>query len=460
FTDHEVRERDYFFTNSYHFIAIWIGMGAAALLHSIAEVIAPGQAKAAPNAGANAAATAPAGPEPGPLAAAPAATWIVALALIGFSALPARAGWFEHDRSNFWIAQNYAYNMLAPLEPNAIVMTNGDNDTFPLWYIQEVEGFRKDVRVVNMSLLNTPWYILQLKNLEPKVPFTYTDQEIEKLYPYLDEKTGQVVWVKDLAVKNMIAANAWKKPVYLAVTVPDQMGMDKQMTLEGLVYRISPEPVTQEIDVEKTMKNLYGVFKYRGLLDEHRNFDAKVYKDDNAMRLVQNYSAAHVQLAYQLQSQQRAPEAIKLLEDARKISPDFPGLLEYLGRLYDQTGNSAKAESYYREGLARFPDSPEFYYHLGTLAYRQGRIEESVQMLRRATQLSQQYFDWFSALFTVLWQSGRQSEAIDVLRTWLRAHPEDQQTAEEIRRFEDSIRTGGSGLEDQLRGQGARARVR
>ncbi|HEU4726200.1 MAG TPA: DUF2723 domain-containing protein, partial [Candidatus Eisenbacteria bacterium] len=113
FTDHEVRERDYFFTNSYHFIAIWIGMGAAALLHSIAEVSAPGQAKAAaPNAGASAVAAAPAGPEPGPLAAAPAATWIVALALIGFSALPARAGWFEHDRSNFWIAQNYAYNML------------------------------------------------------------------------------------------------------------------------------------------------------------------------------------------------------------------------------------------------------------------------------------------------------------------------------------------------------------
>ena len=308
-----------------------------------------------------------------------------------------------------------------------------------------------------MSLLNTPWYIHQLKNLEPKVPFSYTNEQIEKLYPYLDEKTGQVVWVKDLAVRDMIKTNAWRKPVYLAVTVPDQLGMEKQLTLEGLVYRISPEPVTTEIDLDRTMKNIYQVFKYRGLLDANRNFDSTVYKDDNAMRLVQNYSAAHVQVAYQLQSQQRPDEAIRVLEDARKISPDFPGLLEYLGRLYDQTGNPAKAESYYREGLARFPNSPEFYFHLGTLAYRQGNVSQSVQMLRRATELSQQYFDWFSALFTVLWQSGQQEEAIEVLRSWLRAHPEDQQTAAEIRRFEDSIRTGGApGLEDRLRGQGSR----
>jgi hypothetical protein len=454
FTDHEVRERDYFFTNSYQFIAVWIGMGAAALLHAVARAFEPGGATAGPPAAVRAAATADAAPAVSaaegappasrPVSPAPAAAWATAVALVGFSILPARAGWFEHDHSRFWIAHNYAYNMLAPLAPNAVVMTNGDNDTFPLWYIQEVEGFRKDVRVVNMSLLNTPWYILQLKNQEPKVPFTMSDRQIEQLYPYLDEK-GEVVWVKDLAVKDMIVANQWRKPIYLAVTVPEQMGLEKQLTLEGLAYRVSPEPTRKEIDLETTIRNLYQVFRYDGLLDKNRNFDASVYKDDNAMKLVQNYSAAHVQVAYQLQTMGRIPEAIKALDDARKISPDFPGLLEYLARLYDGSGNAAKAESLYREGLARYPNSPEFYFHLGTMAYRRGNIAESIDLLRRATAMNQQYFDWFSALFTVYWQTGQSEAALEVLRGWLRAHPEDRQTAADLAVYEDSLRILGGG---------------
>ena len=441
FTDHEVRERDYFFTNSYHFIAIWIGMGAAALLQSVAEAFAPSDVR--PSAASARTAERGGGEAPASddrIAPAPTAAWVTGAALVAFAVLPANAGWFEHDRSNFWIAHNYAYNMLTPLKPNAIVMTNGDNDTFPLWYIQEVEGVRKDVRVVNMSLLNTPWYILQLKNQEPTVPFTFTDEQIEGLYPYLDERTGQVVWVKDVAVRDMIKANRWTKPIYLAVTVPDEMGLQKHLTLEGLVYRVHPDSTAREMDLDATLTNLYQVFRYQGLLTADRGYDRAVYKDDNAMKLVQNYSAAYVQAAYHLQSEGKYDEAIKVLNDARKISPDFPGLLEYLGRLYDGTGDVAKAESLYRDGLARYPSSPEFYFHLGTLEYRRGNVPQAIDLLRQATLLSQQYFDWFSALFTVYWQTGQREAALDVLRLWLRAHPDDRQTAEELRHFEDSLR--------------------
>ena len=448
FTDHEVRERDYFFTNSYHFIAVWMGMGAAAALHALAGALAPAAADA-PGSRAGMRDAEPAVLQPmTPLPSGGsnrALFGLGALTLTGLALLPMRTGWFTHDRSGFYIAHDYAYNMLQPLEPGAVVFTNGDNDTFPLWYIQEVEKVRKDVRVVNLSLLNTSWYIQQLRDQEPKVPITFTNAQLAVMGPYQDPNSGKIIWVKDLAVQDIVKTNQWKKPLYLAVTVPDQMGFEKQLTLEGLVFRIDPKETQKSVDLGKTMQNLYSVFKYGGLLDKNRAYDTTVYKDENAYRLVQNYTAAHVQAAYQLQLAQKNEEAVKVLEDAVKISPDFPGLLEYLGKLYEDTGRADRAEHIYLEGMRRFPAQPEYHYHLGILYYQSGRVEQGIAELRRAAELNQQYFDWFSALFTALWQTGRRAEAVDVLRTWVRAHPEDAQGAGYLKVYEESLRVLGSG---------------
>ncbi len=462
FTDHEVRERDYFFTNSYMFLSMWMGMGAGALLEWIARALEPGRVRipaivpgtakliaSPPTAASGQAAERRVATDSG---AAPAGEraelWIAALALIGISLLPMKEGWYEHDRSGFWIAHDYAYNMLQPLAPHAIVITNGDNDTFPLWYIQEVEKVRKDVRVVNLSLLNTSWYIKQLRDQEPKVPFTFTDAQLDQIQPYQDEKTGKIVWVKDQAVADMVKTNGWKKPIYMAVTVPEQLGLDKNQILEGLVFRISPTPIGDHVvDVNKTLNNLYHVFRYGGLLDKNRDYDRSVYKDDNAYKLVQNYSAAHVQVAYQLQQEGRSKEALNILRDAVKMTPDFPGLLEYLGKSYQDIGDTVNAERIFADALKRFPNSAEFHYHLGVIHWQRGHklenptlIEQGLNELRRACALDQRYFDWFGALFSALWLEGRKEEGVDVLRTWARAHPEDPQGAAWLKAYEDSIR--------------------
>ena len=131
----EPRERDYTLVGSFYAFAIWVGIGVLGLLHLISR-----------NRQWSILFTLPA-----------------LVILLTIPAIMANAGWDDHDRSGRYFARNLAYNYLNSCDSNAVLFTSGDNETYPLWYIQEVEGIRKDVRVVNKSLLGTDWYHKQLR---------------------------------------------------------------------------------------------------------------------------------------------------------------------------------------------------------------------------------------------------------------------------------------------------------
>ncbi|MCF8336245.1 MAG: DUF2723 domain-containing protein, partial [Bacteroidales bacterium] len=141
------RERDYAYAGSFYAFSIWIGLGVLGM-YNFFKNKAPKVFSA---------------------------LLAILLTLVLVPANMAKENWDDHDRSNRYIAHDFAYNYLNSCAPNAILFTHGDNDTFPLWYAQEVEGIRTDVRVVNLSLLNTDWYINQMKRKayesEP-VPFS------------------------------------------------------------------------------------------------------------------------------------------------------------------------------------------------------------------------------------------------------------------------------------------------
>jgi len=200
--------------------------------------------------------------------------------------------YYEHDRSGNRIANDFAYNLLTSLEKDAVIFTGGDNDTYPLWYLQEVEGVRRDVRVVCLPLLLTPWYAKQLKNQwaydAAPLPISFTEEQLDELQivPWqprevplpvdterlMEQPEMQVavqdtnnfespmrwflegrryneelslLYPSDQVILNILLENAlsgWQRPIYFsgASGAEDHLDLEPFFQREGLALRIVP----------------------------------------------------------------------------------------------------------------------------------------------------------------------------------------------------------------------------
>lgn len=341
----EVRERDYFYTPAYFFFAYWIGIGAIMVLASAPRFLA-----------------ARAGSFSGAITRVIAAALVIAMPVSAYATNYSRA-----HRQGDWIAYDYGANILASCDENAILFTNGDNDTFPLWFLQEVEGLRRDVAVVNLSLLNTPWYWLQLKHGRHALPISMSDAEIERLtYGVilpdkrvfraggltLELKAGQTLRVQDLGVLNLIKDNNWQRPVYFAVTVSSEnkIGLEDYLQMEGLVYRVLQQRAARPMDVPKTVDLLTNTYAYRGV------YDPKVLKPDNTIRLLSNYVAAFSMAGRELLTQGDTQTALDLFDRAARILPDNPGTRYYRGIALHTVGLEDSALNEFIRAAAKHPE--------------------------------------------------------------------------------------------------------
>ena len=165
------RERDYAYSGSFYAFAIWIGIGVAGLIEWVSK-----QRKSVVTAGA-----------------------VVAASLFLVPGIMARENWDDHDRSGRFTAPAFAKNFLNSCLPGGIMFTNGDNDTFPLWYVQEVEGYRTDVRIVNLSYLTADWYIEQMKQTfydSHALPISMTKEQYQqgkRDYAYLVDNAAVLI---------------------------------------------------------------------------------------------------------------------------------------------------------------------------------------------------------------------------------------------------------------------------
>ena len=166
--------------------------------------------------------------------------------------------------------ENFAHNMLAGLDENAILFTNGDNDTYPLLILQEADGVRQDVSVVNLSLLNlVP--VVKLWRDRAGVPISHDDEWLDAFKPKLDSTLRRPRLLTDALVADIIRHQPdHGRPIYFALTCAGTHRVEymNRAVLEGLAWRLDGEPTDDSIDFERVVENMTSVYRLEGLLDE------------------------------------------------------------------------------------------------------------------------------------------------------------------------------------------------
>jgi hypothetical protein len=382
------RERDYFFVYSVFSFCIWIGIGALAVLDFLRERLE--------------------GKNPVPVLATALACILV---LVPGNML--RTNHRPMSRVGHYLAWDYSYNLLQSTEKDAILITAGDNDTFPLWYLQDVEGIRRDVRIVNLSLANTDWYIRQLKHNSPygakPVPISIPDEQIEGIQPMIyetqmisigiprfakegysnpdnnDPRSTDIVdtmkfvmpatlrfgntsalRVQDILVFDIVRTSKWQRPIYFALTAggeDSRIGLRDYLELQGMAYKMVPhkqpgyygavnEKITRAhlfTNVETPSKDLAVGFIWRSLQD------STVHFDENQRRMIASYRQPFFTLAMYLGNVINNPkEMLAILDRMEEVLPRKIHVMDFrlksdVAMFYQSAGNEAKSKELQRE---------------------------------------------------------------------------------------------------------------
>ncbi len=371
------RERDYVFVGSFYVFAIWIGLGAMALIQLLSKKLS--------------------------------VTWALIIggtfSVIAAPGILLQQNYDDHNRSGRYTARDLAKNYLESCEPNAILFTHADNDTYPLWYCQEVEGIRTDVRVIVMPYLNAGWYIKQINrkindnegvkltisegnyrsgefDYLPIIPKIKTQHSIQRILDFVSsdsaqakiplqsgEKVGFIPVEKmnlqigdksipinlkknyllrnELVFWDILSSNINERPVFFtSYADPKQYGLQNYLRYDGLVYRLIPEYTKAEsifemgkIDSSVLYENLMTKCEWDNLKDEEVYFDWH----HRRMFAVTHMRKAFFRLAEQLIAEGDNARALEVIKEGEEVltprlwASDYHSVL--LARLYFEAGN-------------------------------------------------------------------------------------------------------------------------
>ncbi|MDD4051262.1 MAG: DUF2723 domain-containing protein [candidate division Zixibacteria bacterium] len=440
----EVRDRDYFFTPAFMLFGMAIGLGMGAIMETVrkaTEKLAPQKQRLAIYA---------------------------SLILVLTPIIPAQANYFANDRSKNYQAYDYAFNMLSSCQKDAILFTSGDNDTFPLWAIQGVYGFRTDVRVVNFSLLNTDWYNWQLKHYQ-NVPISLADDQIlwnpytlpdgqvipKPDKPFFDRARnrqmfmipmpldGQTVKVASMMLDEIILTNRWKYPIYFSSAAGEMRNSPLKLLdrcyREGLILRLSPDDARMAFDELSTDNLFYNVYQFRNL------DDTLVSQDENATGIALGYPEKVLDYHTYLMRKGETDRATSLLEYFCKKIPYYWRLRLTQMDMYRKQGDSLKAIAakdnllaYLHGFLNKNPGNIFFYQFLGLVYYTTGDRVLAEQYLNEAWAMNHDKEPTFRALLALYAEQRRASDMIRVAKEY-KDYQENDQMANEVIRSADML---------------------
>ncbi len=417
----EVRHRDYFFTPGYIIFGMMIGLGLAALAAKLGER----NTKLAMAIG-------------------------VVAALLPLRTLS--ANWIDADRSRNYTPYDYAWNLLQSCKPNAILFTSGDNDTFPLWCIQEVYGVRKDVSIVNLSLANTDWYIYQMKHMWG-LPVTFTDEQIlwtvmdptmgvkRPKEPFKDPVSGnrhflfatrdgdRFVPANMMIVEHLIMNNKWERPVFFSSNPTDKsrLGLDKHTRIVGQAFEVFREDVRMDFDWPSMDSLMTNVYKFRSY------DDPTIGLDDNAVGLAVAFPERMFALAEFARREGDTAKWEYWLQKAKTTFPFYSRAHEQVATFHRLRGDSVMADQLLNEGLATVrryaelvPDNRMYWYFTGQMAGLCRQEELAEECMARAYWLNPNDGLTFNDYVALLQQRGKSAEAARAARKYLTYYPNDQ----------------------------------
>lgn len=401
---YQPRERDYVFLLSFASLSLWLTIG----IYSISQIIANIIRLRRP-------------------------IYVTPL----FIALPIYVGienFDDHNHAGQYTARNFAVSMLESCDKNAILFVNGDNDTFPLWYAQAVEGIRTDIRVINLQLLNDDSNIKQIYQAQYEsapIETTLTPKQYEnqytynQIYPsfdrehlskvikdsytlidtlfgttlhilntnkyYLKKDNDSIYWQYNaleigkstLVALDIIATNIEKRPIYFSsYSIDDFYGLENYLSLEGFAYKLEGKPTAKQeiialkaggINEDKMFENFIHKFQWK-------NFNKpNVYYNETEREFVKLFYDNTICLAYKLLQNNKADKALivcnTLTENLPFSQHYYPEAAADLAIIYSLLGREDKSEEYIHLSTKQFSQIMQQYFALNTSQQAQDRIQ-------------------------------------------------------------------------------------